>query len=100
MPAICIVPTPAAEAFATGQDLEKAAVAVTQGIIELLPSDQLEAAIAHELSHVRNRDRLTQAVAATIGGAISFLAQIVSYSMWFDCGCSTWKKNYQGIHLR
>lgn len=86
MPAICIVPTPPQEAFATGQDLEKAAVAVTQAIIELLASDQLEAVIAHELSHVRNRDTLTQSVAATMGGAISFLAQIVSYSMWFDCG--------------
>jgi heat shock protein HtpX len=83
MPAVYIVPSPAANAFATGRDPEHAAVAVTQGILNLLPADELEAVLAHELSHVFNRDTLTQAVAATIGGAISFLAQMVSYSLWF-----------------
>ncbi|MEY3827479.1 MAG: hypothetical protein RLZZ148_2298, partial [Cyanobacteriota bacterium] len=48
--------------------------------------DELEAVIAHELSHVRNRDTLTQAVAATIAGSIAFLARMVSYSMWFGGG--------------
>jgi heat shock protein HtpX len=83
MPAVYIVPSPAANAFATGRDPQHAAVAVTQGILNLLPEDELEAVLAHELSHVFNRDTLTQAVAATIGGAISFLAQMVSYSLWF-----------------
>lgn len=83
MPAIFIVPSQAANAFATGRDPEHAAVAVTQGILNLLPDNELEAVIAHELTHVANRDTLTQAVAATIAGAISFLAQIVSYSLWF-----------------
>lgn len=83
MPALYIVPTPAANAFATGRDPEHAAVAVTEGILQILPEDELEAVLAHELSHVYNRDTLTQAVAATIGGAISFLAQMVSYSLWF-----------------
>ncbi|NJO94322.1 MAG: zinc metalloprotease HtpX [Hydrococcus sp. RM1_1_31] len=83
MPALYIVPTSAANAFATGRDPEHAAVAVTEGILQLLPADELEGVIAHELSHVRNRDTLTQAVAATIAGAISFLAQMVSYTMWF-----------------
>jgi heat shock protein HtpX len=86
MPALYIVPTPAANAFATGRDPEHAAVAVTEGILNLLPEDELEAVIAHELSHVRNRDTLTQAVAATIAGAISFLAQMMSYAMWFGGG--------------
>lgn len=86
MPGIYIVPSPAANAFATGRDPEHAAVAVTQGILDLLPEDELEAVIAHEISHVSNRDTLTQAVAATIAGAISFLAQMVSYSMWFGGG--------------
>lgn len=86
MPAVYIVPTPAANAFATGRDPEHAAVAVTQGIMNILPEDELEAVIAHELSHIYNRDTLTQAVAATIAGAISFLAQIISYSMWFGGG--------------
>ena len=86
VPVLYIVPTPAANAFATGRDPEHAAVAVTEGILNLLPEDELEAVIAHELSHVRNRDTLTQAVAATIASAISFLAQIVSYSFWFFGG--------------
>lgn len=86
MPAVYIVPTPAANAFATGRDPEHAAVAVTEGIMNILPEDELEAVIAHELSHIYNRDTLTQAVAATIAGAISFLAQIISYSMWFGGG--------------
>ena len=83
MPKLFVVPTSAANAFATGRDPQHAAVAVTQGIVELLPEDELEAVIAHELSHVRNRDTLTQAVAATIAGSIAFLARMVSYSMWF-----------------
>lgn len=84
MPAIYIVPIPAANAFATGRDPDHAAVAVTQGIMQILPEDELEAVIAHELSHIYNRDTLTQAVAATIAGAISFLAQMASYGMWFN----------------
>lgn len=85
-PAVYVVPSPAANAFATGRDPEHAAVAVTEGIVNLLPEDELEAVIAHELSHVYNRDTLTQAVAATIGGAISFLAQMLSFSLWFGGG--------------
>lgn len=83
MPSIYIVPGAAANAFATGRDPEHAAVAVTEGILNLLPEDELEAVIAHELTHVANRDTLTQAVAATIAGAISFLSQTLSYSLWF-----------------
>lgn len=86
MPGVYIVPSPAANAFATGRDPEHAAVAVTEGILDILPEDELEAVIAHELSHIYNRDTLTQAVSATIAGAISFMAQIVSYSMWFSGG--------------
>lgn len=78
MPQIYIVPSPAANAFATGRDPQHAAVAVTEGILNLLPEEELEGVIAHELTHVANRDTLTQAVAATIAGAISFLAQSVS----------------------
>ena len=85
-PAVYLVPTQAANAFATGRDPEHAAVAVTEGILNLLSEDELEGVIAHELSHVLNRDTLTQAVAATIAGAISFLAQMVSYSLWFFGG--------------
>jgi heat shock protein HtpX len=61
-------------------------VAVTAGILDILPEDELEGVIAHELTHIINRDTLTQAVAATVAGAVSFLAQMLSYSMWFGGG--------------
>lgn len=83
MPGVYIVPSAAANAFATGRDPQHAAVAVTEGIMSLLPEDELEAVIAHELNHIYNRDTLTQAVAATVAGAISGLAQFASYGMWF-----------------
>jgi heat shock protein HtpX len=86
MPGVYIVPSQTANAFATGRDPEHAAVAVTEGILNILPDDELEGVIAHELTHIVNRDTLTQAVAATIAGAISFLAQMVSYSLWFGGG--------------
>jgi heat shock protein HtpX len=83
MPGVYIVPGQTANAFATGRDPEHAAVAVTEGILDILPEDELEGVIAHELTHIINRDTLTQAVAATVAGAISFLAQMLSYSLWF-----------------
>ncbi|WP_066380776.1 MULTISPECIES: zinc metalloprotease HtpX [unclassified Anabaena] len=83
MPGVYIVPSQTANAFATGRDPEHAAVAVTEGILNILPEDELEGVIAHELTHIINRDTLTQAVAATVAGAISFLAQMLSYSLWF-----------------
>ncbi|UUO17766.1 zinc metalloprotease HtpX [Dolichospermum heterosporum] len=86
MPGVYIVPSPTANAFATGRDPEHAAVAVTAGILDILPQDELEGVIAHELTHIINRDTLTQAIAATVAGAISFLAQMLSYSMWFGGG--------------
>lgn len=83
MPGVYIIPTPSANAFATGRDPEHAAVAVTEGIMNMLSEEELEGVIAHELTHINNRDTLTQAVAATVAGAISWLAQMASYSMWF-----------------
>lgn len=83
IPAIYIVPTPAANAFATGRDPQHAAICVTEGILNLLSEEELEGVLAHELTHVVNRDTLTQTVAATIAGAISFLAQLASYGLWF-----------------
>ena len=82
-PKVYIVPSSNANAFATGRDPENAAVAVTEGILNILPEEELEAVLAHELTHIINRDTLTQAVSATVAGAISFLAQMVSYSLWF-----------------
>ncbi len=84
MPSIYIVPSQNANAFATGRDPQHSAVAVTEGILQILPEEELEGVIAHELTHIANRDTLTQAVAATIAGAISFLAQMLSYGLWFS----------------
>ncbi|MEM8810159.1 MAG: M48 family metalloprotease [Cyanobacteria bacterium P01_G01_bin.38] len=86
MPGVYIIPTQSANAFATGRDPEHAAVAVTQGIMKMLSAEELEGVLAHELSHIMNRDTLTQAVAATIAGAIAFLAQMLQYSLWFGGG--------------
>ncbi|MEL6855634.1 MAG: M48 family metalloprotease [Cyanobacteria bacterium J06607_13] len=83
MPGVYVVPGAAANAFATGRDPEHAAVAVTEGIVKALSAEELEGVLAHELTHIINRDTLTQAVAATIGGAIAFLAQMLQYSMFF-----------------
>lgn len=82
VPALYLVPSEVPNAFATGRDPQHGAVAVTQGILDLLPADELAAVVAHELSHIRNRDTLTQAVAATVAGAISYLAQMASWSLW------------------
>ncbi len=79
LPRIFLVPTQSPNAFATGRDPNHAAVAVTQGIIELLTPDELESVLAHELTHVKNRDTLTQAVAGTIAGAITFLGRMLSF---------------------
>ncbi len=83
MPRLYIVPSHNANAFATGRDPEHAAVAVTEGILDILPEEELEGVIAHELTHIANRDTLTQAVAATIAGAIAYVGQMLSYSLWF-----------------
>lgn len=79
MPKLFIVPTQSPNAFATGRDPEHASVAVTQGILELLSREELEGVLAHELTHVRNRDTLTQAVAGTIAGALTFLGRILTF---------------------
>ena len=72
-PKVYIVPSDLPNAFATGRSPQHAAVAVTQGL-SVLSKDEMEAVIAHEISHIKNRDTLVQTVAATIAGAISYLA--------------------------
>lgn len=77
-PTLYIVPSESPNAFATGRDPNHAAIALTEGIIDLLPDDQLDSVIAHELTHVRNRDTLTQAVAGTLSGALTYLGRILT----------------------
>ena len=79
MPKLYYVDTPIPNAFATGRSPSHAAVAVTSGIMETLTDDELEAVLAHELGHVKNRDMLVSTVAATVAGAISYLAQFAFY---------------------
>jgi len=82
MPGVYLIPTPAANAFATGRDPSHAAVAVTQGIMDLLTAEELEGVLGHELTHIINRDTLTQAVAATVGGAVSSLAYLAQWASY------------------
>lgn len=77
-PAVYLVPSESPNAFATGRDPNHAAIALTEGIIKLLPPDELDAVIAHELTHVRNRDTLTQAVAGTLAGSLTYLGRILT----------------------
>ena len=80
VPKLYVVPEAAPNAFATGRNPSHASVAVTQGLLQLMNDDELEGVIAHELSHVRNYDILISSVAATLAGAITFLAHI---GYWF-----------------
>src|SRR5437899_8704668 len=76
LPKLYVVPEPAPNAFATGRNPRHASVAVTEGLLQLMNDEELEGVIAHELSHVRNYDILISSVAATLAGAITYLAQM------------------------
>ena len=86
MPKLYIMPTPQPNAFATGRSPKKAVVAVTEGILNVIDERELEGVLAHELSHVRNRDILIGAVAATVAAAITFIARIAMWSAIFGGG--------------
>ena len=86
VPKLYVVPDMAPNAFATGRNPNHASVAVTQGLLEIMNDDELEGVIAHELSHVRNYDILVSSIAATIAGAITYLAQMGQWAMIFGGG--------------
>jgi heat shock protein HtpX len=83
VPQLYVIPEQAPNAFATGRSPRHASVAVTQGLLELMNDEELEGVIAHELSHVRNYDILTTSIAATIAGAITYLAHMAQWGMLF-----------------
>jgi heat shock protein HtpX len=86
MPKVYMINREQPNAFATGRNPQHAAVAVTSGIMSILSQDELAGVIGHELAHVKHRDILISTIAATIAGAISFLAQMAQWAMIFGGG--------------
>jgi heat shock protein HtpX len=83
MPRVYVLPQDTPNAFATGRNAEHAAVAVTDGIRRILNKRELTGVLGHELTHVKNRDILVSTIAATLAGAISYLAQMAQWAMIF-----------------
>src|SRR5579859_6372105 len=83
MPRVYVIPDPSPNAFATGRNPSHAAVAATEGILQILSDNELEGVIAHELTHVKNRDILTSSVAATLAAAIMMIARWMEYAAIF-----------------
>ena len=86
MPRVYIIPEETPNAFATGRNENHAVVAVTEGILRILGRDELEGVIAHELTHIRNRDILIGSIAATLAGAIVMLAHMAQWAAMFGGG--------------
>ncbi len=83
MPRVYLIPSETPNAFATGRNPQHAVVAVTEGIMRILDEEELEGVLAHELSHVKNRDVLISTVAATLAGAITYLAHMAQWAAMF-----------------
>lgn len=86
MPRVYIMHSPQPNAFATGRNPTHAAVCASTGLLEALSQEEVAAVMAHELAHIKNYDTLTMSIAATVGGAISMLAQYLQFSMMFGGG--------------
>ena len=86
VPPIYVIQDDSPNAFATGRNPQHAAVAVTEGILRIMNEEELRGVLAHELSHVRNRDTLIMTIAATIAGAITYLAQMAQWAAIFGGG--------------
>jgi heat shock protein HtpX len=83
MPRVYLIPVDTPNAFATGRNPQHAAIAVTEGIMRILDEDELEGVLAHELAHVKNRDVLISTIAATLAGAITYLAHMAQWAALF-----------------
>jgi heat shock protein HtpX len=97
MPKLFVIPSDAANAFATGRNPQHAAVAVTEGITRLMSWDELEGVLAHELSHVRNRDILISSIAATLAGVVMMLANMARWAAIFGVGSRDDRNNGGGL---
>ncbi|MBS3054865.1 MAG: zinc metalloprotease HtpX [Candidatus Aenigmarchaeota archaeon] len=82
-PKVYLVDMPVLNAFATGRSPKHAAIAVTSGLLKHLEWDEIEGVLSHEFAHIKNRDTLTSTIAATVAGAIAFIAQIAWFSLFF-----------------
>jgi heat shock protein HtpX len=82
-PRLYMIPSDQPNAFATGRNPKHAAVAVTQGLLQQLPEDQVKGVLAHEFSHIKNRDILVSSIAALVAGSISAIANILQFSLLF-----------------
>jgi heat shock protein HtpX len=86
MPTVAVAPHEQPNAFATGRNPKNAVIAVTEGLLRYLPRDQVKGVLAHEMGHIANRDILVMTIAAMIGAAISAIANILQFSMFFGGG--------------
>ena len=96
MPKVYIIPGEAPNAFATGRNPQHAAIATTEGILNLLNDDELEGVVAHEFAHIKNRDILTGSIVATMVGTVTFIARMVGWSMMFG-GRNNERRDSNGI---
>jgi heat shock protein HtpX len=83
VPRLYLIPSEQPNAFATGRNPQHAAVAVTEGLLEQLPADQVRGVLAHEFAHIKNHDILISSIAAMVAGAISAIATVLQFSMLF-----------------
>ena len=97
MPTLWIIKTPMANAFATGRNPSHAAVAITTGILDLLTERELRGVLAHELSHIKNRDILVSTIAATLASAIGYIAYTLKYAALFSTSKDRGRGNIVGI---
>ena len=92
-PKLYWIATKTPNAFATGRSPKHAAVAVTSGLVEMMSEEELKGVLAHELSHVKNRDTLVMTVAAALAGAIMMIARMAQWSLWLGGGRSRDNEN-------
>lgn len=97
MPRVYVINTPQPNAFATGRNPQRSAVAVSTGLLDTLSTQELAGVVAHELAHIRNRDTLTMTLAATIAGAISMFANVLQFGYLFGTRRDNGKLGWLGV---